>query len=75
MTIIEIGAIASGLLALITLSGKIVKLITTIQSLINRLDQLQEDMSATKSLWEKTTDQFDALDQRLRMLEVGLITV
>lgn len=75
MTIIEIGAIASGLLALITLSGKIVKLITTIQSLINRLDQLQEDMSATKSLWEKTTDQFGTLDQRLRMLEMGLITV
>ena len=75
MTIIEIGAIASGLLALITLSGKIVKLITTIQSLINRLDQLQEDMSATKSLWEKTTDQFCTFDQRLRMLEMGLITV
>lgn len=75
MTIIEIGAIASGLVALITLSGKIVKLITTIQSLINRLDQLQEDMSATKSLWEKTTDQFSGIDQRLRMLEMGLITV
>lgn len=75
MTIIEIGAIASGLLALITLSGKIVKLITTIQSLINRLDQLQEDMSATKNLWEKTTDQFSTFDQRLRMLEIGLITV
>ena len=75
MTIIEIGAIASGLLALITLSGKIVKLITTIQSLINRLDQLQEDMSATKNLWEKTTDQFNTFDQRLRMLELGLITV
>lgn len=75
MTIIEIGAIASGLLALITLSGKIVQLITTIQSLINRLDQLQEDMSATKNLWEKTTEQFSAFDQRLRMLELGLITV
>lgn len=75
MTIIEIGAIASGLLALITLSGKIVKLITTIQSLINRLDHLQEDMSATKSLWEQTTDQFSTFDQRLRMLEMGLITV
>ena len=74
MTIIEIGAIASGLLALITLSGKIVKLITTIQSLINRLDQLQEDMSATKNLWEKTNEQFSTFDQRLRMLELGLIT-
>lgn len=75
MTIIEIGAIASGLLAVITLSGKIVKLITTIQSLINRLDHLQEDMSATKNLWENTTDQFSTFDQRLRMLELGLITI
>lgn len=74
MTMIETGAVASGLLALITLSGKIVKLITTIQSLINRLDQLQEDMSATKNLWEKTNDQFSTFDQRLRMLELGLIT-
>ena len=75
MTIIEIGALASGLLAVITLSGKIVKLITTIQSLINRLDQLQADMSHTKSLWERTTEQFSRLDQRLQVLELGLMNV
>lgn len=74
MTVIEVGAIASGLLALITLTGKIVKLITTIQSLINRLDQLQADMSTTKSLWKKTTDQFGTLDQRLRVIELELTT-
>lgn len=72
---IEIGASASGLLAVITLTGKIVKLITTIQSLINRIDQLQEDMSATKNLWSKTTDQYVTLDQRLRTLEYELSIV
>lgn len=72
MTLIEIGAIASGLLAVITLSGKIVKLITTIQSLINSIEQLQVDMTTTKSLWKQTTDQYGSLDQRLQVIEVGL---
>lgn len=72
MTIIELGALASGLLAVITLIGKMIKLITTIQSLINRIDQLQEEMSTTKNLWSKTTDQYVTLDQRLRTLEYEL---
>lgn len=75
MTIIEIGGLASGLLAVITLTGKIIKLITTIQSLINRIDQLQEDMSATKNLWEKTTDQYVKLDQRLCSIEYELAII
>lgn len=73
MDIIELGALASGLLALITLSSKIVKLITTIQSLINRMDQLQVDMSTTKELWEETRDQYSTLDQRLRFIELSII--
>jgi len=72
MGIIEIGGIASGLVAVITLISKIVKLITTIQSLINRIDQLQQDMATTKELWEETTEQYVALDQRVRLLEYEL---
>jgi len=72
MGIIEIGGIASGLLAVITLISKIVKLITTIQSLINRIDQLQQDMATTKELWEETTEKYVDLDQRVRLIEYEL---
>jgi len=68
MGIIELGGIASGLLAVITLISKIVKLITTIQSLINRIDQLQHDMATTV---EKYVD----LDQRLSLIEYELAPV
>jgi len=68
MGIIEIGGIASGLLAVVTLISKIVKLITTIQSLINRIDQLQQDMATTV---EKYVD----LDQRLSLIEYELAPV
>lgn len=75
MGIIEIGGIASGLLAVITLTSKIVQLITTIQSLINRIDQLQEDMTTTKEIWDETEEKYVSLDQRLRHIEYELAIV
>lgn len=75
MSIIELGALASGLLAVITLSGKMVKLITTIQSLINRIEQLQIDMKTSKTHWEKTTEKYEVFDQRLRLIELELAIV
>jgi len=75
MGIIEIGGIASGLLAVITLTSKIVKLITTIQSLINRIDQLQEDMTTTKRIWDETEEKYITLDHRLRHIEYELAIV
>lgn len=74
MTIVEIGALASGVLAVITLTNKIIKLITTIQSLINQLDKLQEDMITAKELWGETTSKYVGLDQRLRDVEFELVT-
>lgn len=73
MSLVEIGGLASGLLAVITLSSKIVKLITTIQSLINQLEQLQTDMKTTKELWADTTTKYVGLDQRLRDIEYQLV--
>lgn len=75
MGIIEIGGIASGLVAVITLISKIIKLITTIQSLIHRLDQLQIDMNTTKELWGEATENIVTLDQRLRLIEYELAIV
>jgi len=75
MSMIEIGGIASGLVAVITLISKMIKLITTIQSLINRLDQLQEDMNITKEHWTEATEQIITLDQRLRCIEYELAII
>ena len=75
MAIIEIGALASGVLAVITLTSKIIKLITTIQSLVNRLDQLQTDMATTKEVWAETTQNYIGIDQRLRVVEFELAEV
>lgn len=75
MTIIEIGALASGLLAVITLISRIIKLITTIQSLITSIEQLQQDMKTGKERWEETTDKYIDLDQRVRRVEYELALV
>ena len=69
MGMLEIGGLASALVAVITLTGKIVHLIATIQSLIHRLDQLQIDMATTKDLWAETTAKYVGLDQRIRDVE------
>ena len=75
MSIIEIGALASAVIAVITLTGKVVNLITTIQSLINRLDQLQQDMTTTKDLWANTAEKYGSMNQRLRHIEYELAIV
>lgn len=75
MTIIELGALASGLLALISLTGKIVKLITSIQTLINRIDQLQDDMLKNSRLWHETKKDYQGLNERLSMIEYELAVV
>lgn len=75
MSILEIGALASGLIATITLISKIINLITSIHSLVNRLDYLQKDMTTTKELWEETTEKYVSLDQRLWLIEYELALV
>ena len=75
MSIIEIGALASAVIAVITLTGKVVNLITTIQSLINRLDKLQQDMTTTKELWANTAEKYGSMNQRLRHIEYELAIV
>lgn len=72
MTIIEIGALASGLLAVITLTGKIIKLITTIQSLISSIDRLQIDTIKNKEHWDESDQKYRLLDQRLALIEYEL---
>lgn len=75
MSIVEIGALASGMIAVITLISKLINLITTIQSLINRLDQVQKDMTTTKDLWEETTKKYVSFEDRLCLIEyeIGIV--
>lgn len=75
MSMIEIGGLASAVIAVITLTGKIVNLITTIQSLINRLDHLQGDMTTTKELWADTAEKYGSMNQRLRHIEYELAII
>lgn len=75
MSMIEIGGFASALIAVVTLTGKIVNLITTIQSLINRLEQVQKDMTTAKELWADTAQKYVSMDQRIRHIEYELAIV
>lgn len=75
MGMLEIGGYAGAVVAVSTLISKLVKLITTIQTLINRLDQLQIDVQTAKDLWEKTTDNYVNLNQRVRDIEFQLAIV
>lgn len=75
MTILEIGALASAVLAMITLTGKIIKLITTVQSLINSIDHLKMGMSKNTKHWERTNQKYEELKQRLNLIEYELAIV
>lgn len=75
MTILEIGAFASAVLAMITLTGKIIKLITTVQSLINSIDRLKIDMSKNTKHWEGTSQKYEKLNQRLSLIEYELAII
>jgi len=73
--IIEIGALATAVLAVVNLSGRIIKLITAIQTLIKQIDGLQEEMTNTKELWIDVSDKCADLDQRLTHIEYNLAIV
>ena len=75
MTIIELGALASGVLAVITLTGKIIKLITTIQTLITSIDRLQIDTMKNSEHWEGSKKQYEILDRRLSLIEYELAII
>lgn len=44
MSLIELGSLAGAMVAVITLTTKIISLITSIQNLITRLDVMQRDL-------------------------------
>lgn len=75
MTIIEIGGLASGIIAIITLISKLFQLISEIQKLILRLDIIQNEMDRQKQGQSNQQVQLDQHDKRILTLELALETI
>ena len=65
MSLIELGALASALVAIITLITKLYNLIAAIQQLIGRLDFLQSEINHQHLIPKQLIKLYDHHEQRL----------
>ena len=72
MTLIELGSLAGAMVAVITLTTKIIRLITSIQNLINRLDVMQRDLEYNKSKISEVTKQVNTHESKIFIIETKL---
>ena len=72
MSLLEIGGLASATVAVITLISKLVKLITAIQSLILRIDEMQLEIEANKLVVKTIDDRLALMDLRITKIETLL---
>lgn len=72
MTLIELGSLAGAMVAVITLTTKIISLITSIQNLINRLDVMQRDLEYNKSKISEVTKQVNTHESKIFVIEAKL---
>lgn len=72
MTLIELGSLAGAMVAVITLTTKIISLITSIQDLINRLDVMQRDLEYNKSKISEVTKQVNTHESKIFVIEAKL---
>lgn len=72
MTLIELGSLAGAMVAVITLTTKIISLITSIQNLINRLDVMQRDLEYNKSKISEVTKQVNTHESKIFFIEAKL---
>ena len=72
MTLIELGSLAGAMVAVITLTTKIISLITSIQNLINRLDVMQRDLEYNKSKISEVTKQINTHESKIFIIETKL---
>lgn len=70
MSIIELGSLAGAMVAVITLITKMIRLITSIQNLIHRLDRMQTEIESNQVALHDFTQQLTSHDKRLTSLEV-----
>lgn len=69
MSLIELGALASALVAVITLITKLYNLIAAIQQLIGRLDFLQSEINHHHLIQKQLIKLYDHHEQRLNRVE------
>ena len=69
MNLLELGGLASALVAIITLISKLVTLIVAIQALITKIDTMQEDLIQTKLTSQQLQQYLHQLAIRVRQLE------
>lgn len=72
MSLIELGSLAGAMVAVITLTTKIISLITSIQNLINRLDVMQRDLEYNKSKISEVTKQVNTHESKIFIIETKL---
>ncbi|MFL2140880.1 hypothetical protein [Ruoffia sp. FAM 26254] len=72
MAFIELGSLAGAMVAVITLTTKIISLITSIQNLINRLDVMQRDLEYNKSKISEVTKQVNTHESKIFIIETKL---
>ena len=72
MSLIELGSLAGAMVAVITLTTKIISLITSIQNLINRLDVMQRDLEYNKSKISEVTKQINTHESKIFIIETKL---
>lgn len=70
MSIIELGSLAGAMVAVITLITKMIRLITSIQNLIHRLDRMQTEIESNQVALHDFTQQLESHGKRLTSLEV-----
>ena len=60
------------MVAVITLTTKIISLITSIQNLINRLDVMQRDLEYNRSKISEVTKQVNTHESKIFIIEIKL---
>ena len=72
MSLIELGSLAGAMVAVITLTTKIISLITSIQNLITRLDVMQRDLEYNTLKIREVTKQVNSHESKFFVVESKL---
>ena len=75
MTIIEIGGYAGALIAVLSLSQKLIKLIASVQKIMMKIDQIQEELIAYKSERQDINTIVNNQDWRITQIEESLTQI
>ena len=75
MNLIEIGGYAGALIAVISLSQKLIHQIASVQKMMFKIDQIQEDLLKSKSESESLNKLVNKQDQRINKIEDSIVQI